>query len=374
MILGNPPWDQMQFRHQEFFANSAPDIAAASTEAVRNRLIRSLPDEAPGLFREFQLQVRKNEGDRLFALSSGRFPFGARGRVNTYLLFTELSSQLTRGTAGLIVPTGLATDESGRLLFGSLFSCGRIRRLWDFENHDGLFADVDKRSRFSLFTVGRPSNIAADFCFGLHQVEAATSWERHFRLTSADLRRLNPNTLTIPSFSGQRDAELVLAFHRRHSVLVLEEPKSNLSGSWQILTKPGLLNMATDSSLFRTSPGESSDYAVYEGKMFSFYDHRYADVVLSATALLRQGQTDELSADDHSNPCRTARPRYWVKRAEIDERIKGSGTAGGSLDGKRLRVQRTLGHSPHAPYRCRELATRFLFSYRGQWLDISRSL
>jgi hypothetical protein len=38
-ILGNPPWDQLQFRLQEFFADRAPSIAAAATEAVRTRMI-----------------------------------------------------------------------------------------------------------------------------------------------------------------------------------------------------------------------------------------------------------------------------------------------------------------------------------------------
>jgi hypothetical protein len=95
-VLGNPPWDQVQFRLQEFFANKAPSIAAAATEAARATLIAALSDNDPALFSDYLDEVRKNEGVRAFAIGSGRYPHGARGRVNTYLLFTELTSQLSR--------------------------------------------------------------------------------------------------------------------------------------------------------------------------------------------------------------------------------------------------------------------------------------
>jgi hypothetical protein len=62
---------------------------------------------------------------------------------------------------------------------------------------------------------------------------------------------------------------------------------------WGLVTKPGLLNMATDSRLFAASADDATLVPVYEGKMFGFYDHRHADVVLSATAHIRQGQSEE---------------------------------------------------------------------------------
>jgi hypothetical protein len=57
--------------------------------------------------------------------------------------------------------------------------------------------------------------------------------------------------------------------------------------------------------------------------MFNFYDHRAADVVISATALLRQGQSEELTDAEHLDPWRFARPRYWISREEIERRIEG---------------------------------------------------
>lgn len=322
-ILGNPPWDQMQFRLQEFFAGKAHAIAAAATEAVRSHLIESLSSENPRLYASYLNGLRSSEGARLFAISSGRFPHSARGRVNTYLLFTELAEQLCKHSAGLIVPSGVATDESGRLLFAHLLLTGRLRSLWDFENRHQLFAEVDGRARFALLSIRPPSRTEADFCFGIHSVDEALDLDRHFQLTPRDLALLNPNTLTCPSFSNRHDSALVRAIHRRLPVLMLETSTEHQPDSWALVTKPGLLNMATDSKLFISATEHESVLPVYEGKMFNFYDHRFADVVISATAQIRQGQSEELSTTDHLDPNRGARPRHWIRSEDVWERILG---------------------------------------------------
>ena len=322
-MLGNPPWDQMQFRLQEFFANRAPSIAAAATDALRTKMIAALADSDPTMLTSYLDELRKNEGERLFALTSGRYPYSARGRVNTYLLFTELSSQVSKHSAGLIVPSGVATDESGRLLFAHLFLSNRIRSLWDFENRERLFADVDSRARFALFSLGPSSPTEADFCFGLHNLDEAKDRARHFPLTPNDLTLLNPNTLTCPSFSSQLDAFLVRAVHHRLQILIMEGAPEVPGETWGLLTKPGLLNMATDSALFVSTSNIECLLPVYEGKMFNSYDHRYADVVLSATAQIRQGQSEELSEVEHADPERRARPRHWISSNEIQNRVRG---------------------------------------------------
>lgn len=322
-ILGNPPWDQVQFREQEFFSERAPHISGAATEAIRKQLISALADNDPGLMDAYSGALRTSEGGRHFYLNAGRFPLGARGRVNTYLLFVELASQVSTGSVGLIVPSGVATDESGRLLFARLFAEGRIRHLWDFENRERFFQDVDSRARFSLFTFGKHATAPADLCFGVHQVEEALDSRCHFSLTLEDLTKINPNTLTCPSFSSRGDADLVLAIHRRLPILVAESAVLSAVDSWGISTKPGLLNMATDSGLFAPWSDHESQLPVYEGKMFSFFDHRFADVVISMKALLRQGQSEELTEGEHADAERTARPRYWVRSQDIQNRVAG---------------------------------------------------
>ncbi len=322
IVLGNPPWDQLQFREQEFFSSRNPSIAEASTEAARKRMIGCLSVSDPRLLAEYQYGLRANSGERFFALTSGRYPLGARGRVNTYLLFAEVASEIG-SNVGLILPTGVATDESGRLLFSHLFSGGRLRMLWDFENRLRLFADVDGRARFALFSLSRQSSVPADLCFGLHSVADGNDEKRHFTLSAYELSLLNPNTHTCPSFLRRSDAELVKQIHERIPVLLKENDVSSKHDSWDVVTKPGLFNMATDSGLF-VEPEEGQNLLpVYEGKMFGIYDHRAADVILSETATIRQGQSDLIGDEEHRNPERYARPRYWVSQTEIKRRVLG---------------------------------------------------
>src|SRR5690606_7535114 len=50
VVLGNPPWDQIQYDPRETFATSHPEIANAPTMAKRNRLIAKLADDEPVVY------------------------------------------------------------------------------------------------------------------------------------------------------------------------------------------------------------------------------------------------------------------------------------------------------------------------------------
>ena len=60
---------------------------------------------------------------------------------------------------------------------------------------------------------------------------------------------------------------------------------------------------------------------LYEGKMISFFDHRAADVVKSATAQHRQNQPRYLTDDEKDDPNREALGLYWVDEAHVGEAL-----------------------------------------------------
>src|SRR5690606_16043361 len=74
VILGNPPWDQVQMDAREFFAVSAPAIAEAPNMAARNKKIDRLATTDPVLYQQFQEASREVDGIKHFAHSSGRYP------------------------------------------------------------------------------------------------------------------------------------------------------------------------------------------------------------------------------------------------------------------------------------------------------------
>ena len=54
------------------------------------------------------------------------------------------------GTAGIITPTGLATDKTTAPFFSDTLSSKRLYAFYDFENEDKIFRDVDHRVRFAV--------------------------------------------------------------------------------------------------------------------------------------------------------------------------------------------------------------------------------
>ena len=58
-----------------------------------------------------------------------------------------------------------------------------------------------------------------------------------------------------------------------------------------------------------------------KGKCFRLFDHRAANVVLNTENLQRQGQTEEVTDEEHKMPTFSPMPRYWVARNFVCEAI-----------------------------------------------------
>jgi len=107
----------------------------------------------------------------------------------------------------VIVPTGIATDNSTKAYFDAISSDGRLVSLFDFENRAGLFPAVDSRMKFALLTLGDEIE-ATDFAFFATAVNQLSDQRRHFTLSADDIALINPNARTCPLFRSQADAEL----------------------------------------------------------------------------------------------------------------------------------------------------------------------
>jgi hypothetical protein len=192
--------------------------------------------------------------------------------------------------------------------------------------------------KFCLLTMSgaaRPTSKGAEFAFFCQRTDDLREVDRRFVLTPDELALVNPNTHTCAIFRTRRDAELTLSIYGRVPVLISEEPL--LANPWEVHFQL-MFMMNTASHLFRTASECETTGAVldgnvyrhpdgrvwlplYEGKMVGMFDHRAADVVISPTATVRQGQPDYLSAENHRDPKRLPIPRYWVRSNEVDDRL-----------------------------------------------------
>jgi hypothetical protein len=353
VVLGNPPWEVLQLSEEEYFAARKPEIAAL-TGAARKRAISALQNEDPAAFSDFARDKRQFEALNEFARESGRFDLTARGKVNTYGLFAELMACLSVARAGVIVPTGIATDATTAPFFAHLVEKKRLARLVDFENRERLFPAVDSRMKFSLLTLGR-NEPKAHFAFFLTTPAQLAEPERNFTLSSADIAAINPNTKTAPVFRSRADADLTAKIYRNAPVLI-EENKGKAGNPWGVEFRQGLFNMTSDSQLFltaaqlsaecfirdgtnwrrsSTNPSASAEIFVplYEAKMVNFFDHRFAGY--GARGDDRGYRVlPETTPEEHAAPHFEPEPFYWVRQEDLDQRLGARTTAGWLLGWK----------------------------------------
>jgi hypothetical protein len=371
VVLGNPPWERIKLQEQEFFAARDPEVANAPTAAQRRRLIERLEKSDPVLWRAYQEALHAAESASRFLRGSGQYPLTGRGDINTYSVFAERMRRLLRacGRAGIIVPTGIATDDTNKFFFGDLVERGELASLFDFENRKKLFPAVDSRMKFSLLTLRKtPDRSApAEFAFFCHEASDLADPERRFTLTSQDFRLLNPNTRTAPIFRSRRDAELTKHIYRRVPVLV-GEGRGEAGNPWGVEFL-AMFHMANDSHLFRTreelkeggfrlegnvfvkeasredetsapllaarrSPLAVRYLPLYEAKMVHQFDHRFGDYAMHPPDS-RSTQLPEVPLERLADPNYRVLPRYWVPEAEVDARLRARGWDRGWLLGWR---------------------------------------
>ena len=120
-IVGNPPWDMLR-----------ADIGSAQHRAR----VRAVTDAELRFFRD-----------------SGVYALQGSGHANRYQLFLERALQLSRpgGRVGLILPSGLGTDQGSTALRRHLFDRTTIDTWLGFENRRRIFP-IHRSTRFVLLS------------------------------------------------------------------------------------------------------------------------------------------------------------------------------------------------------------------------------
>ena len=330
-VLGNPPWEHTELKEKEWFAPRKPEIADAATGALRKKMIEGLAENDPKLYADFLFARREADAVSHFVSASGRYPLTARGRINTYAIFSELcrNSLNPCGRLGIIVPTGIATDDTTKFFFQSLMDKKSLVSLYDFENREGIFPGVHRSFKFCMLTASgekRPNN-AAQFAFFALNADEARDPGKVFSLSPAEIALLNPNTRAAPVFRSSRDAAITKGIYQRVPVLLNEATGEN---PWGISFKQGLFNMTSDSGLFRTAAqldaegwtldgnryrkGPAQMLPLYEAKLMHQFDHRFATYT-------ENGETRDITSAEKADPDCLPLPRYWVAEAEVEDRL-----------------------------------------------------
>jgi hypothetical protein len=337
-VIGNPPWERVKLQEQEFFAARSPVIANAPNADARKKMIKDLlASDNPAdrtLYADFQSDLRRASGWSHLLRDSNRYPFTGQGDINTYAVFAETARTVTAptGHAGLVLPTGIATDATTAPFFSSLIRSGTLVSFLEFENEAFLLSRaVDHRVRFCLLTMSGPAAEVqkASFAFGTRYIRDLP--DRRFAMPPEEILLVNPNTGTTPVFRSRRDAEITIGIYKRVPVLWREDPEENL---WA-LSFMTMYHMANDSGLFRTREELELDEWVlngnvftrdsrrmlplFEAKMIHYFDHRYGTYHGQTQAQANMGTLPRLTAEQRGDADFLVEPRYWVQEFDTPD-------------------------------------------------------
>ena len=348
-VLGNPPWERIKMQEKEFFAARSEVIATAPNKAARERLIKALSASEASesdrvLVREFELAKREAEGSSEFIRGCGRFELTAVGDLNTYALFSETIHGLIhpQGKAGIIIPSGLATDSSTSRFFGSLVSQESLESFFEFENN-GFFSGAGKGHmlRFALTTMLGKGLCSQQmmFLFQGKSIKDLGDQSRTFPLTPRDISCVNPNTVTCPIYQTSLDSKLTGKIYSRVPIMILEAkdmvPERNEWG----MTFATMFHMSNDSHLFRERheleadgfciddntflKGDASFLPLYEAKMIYIWNQRHGDFreTNGSRAHVLPSTNTQLLRDSSYLPI----PFYWVPKSEVEARLHDKG-------------------------------------------------
>lgn len=334
--LSNPPWEALQLEDKQFFANlGRTDIADAPNAAKRKKLIGSLAADDPHLYQRYIGAARDAEATT-HLVRSGRYPLTATGKINTYSIFAETVRSIIdpNGAAGIITPTGLATDKTTSAFFSDTLRAGRLRAFYDFENEAKIFSDVHNQFRFAITVMLGTARRAQRSRFAFYTRYVADVPSRRFELAPDEVVMMNPNTGTLPMFRTRTDADITLGIYNRHPILILEDdPDGN---PWALSFSQGLFNMASDAGLFKQpddfnedhfdgwsyTDGETEYLPLYEGKMLGHFDHRFSTYRGATQKQLNKGALPRLTTKEHDDPDLEALARYWVAKSDVAMKLK----------------------------------------------------
>lgn len=325
VVLGNPPWEVSQLSEEEFFAVRDPDVAGLAGD-TRKQAIQALRESNPKLYAEYERSRFTLAAANRFYRGSGRFALTAHGKLNLYPLFSELALNLYshEGRAGIVVQRGIATDDSNKRYFQALIEGKRLSSLLDIENNEGLFKRVHRSFNFCLLTLANDIESAELLFYATNEADL-TDESRRIHLEPDDFLRINPNTLTTPTFRADMDAQITRRIYKRVPVFVRErEPASN---PWNVTFKQGLFNMTSASHLFIEYEELVTEGAhlevnqfhlsnqrylpLYEGKMVHHYDHRFATYDTGGEDIR------DTTRAEKSDPGFAPLPRKWVNEWEV---------------------------------------------------------
>ncbi len=268
-IIGNPPWDKLIKNSDEFFNFYVPDYRAQN-----NRDKKRLQEE---LCKDNVILKRWLECDNYFShttkffVQSDAFVYQGSGTINAFKLFIEKAYQICglNGRIGLLVPSGVYTDEGCTELRKLLFDKTKLEYLLCMENKQKIFP-IHSSFKFVVLVTGK-GGPTEEFSAGfmIHDLDVLSNLkENGLRIPVRLVKRFSPDTLSVMEFASQEEIMLMEKLYGDIPLLGEE-----ISGTWNAKFHREL-HLSDDKDIIQT---KQTPLRIFEGKMIHHYYYLYEE-------------------------------------------------------------------------------------------------
>ncbi len=263
-IVGNPPWDIVKTNSQEFFSDYDADFRKYSKPQAK-KTAEELMRRNPRIKSNWTLYCDAFERLGKYFREPQAYSAVGKGHVNTFKLFLEQFFALLRddGHMGIVVPSGIYTDQGCMPLRELFFNQSRIDFLYCFENRRGVF-NIHRMFKFVLFGTQKGGQTNRFKCvFMEHDPERLPSIDANaLFMTSSNVERFSPDSLSIMEFDNQKEIDIASQLYGQHPFL-----GKYLKDRWDTRFQREF-NITDDSDLFlaRDEVQETNPLPLWEGK------------------------------------------------------------------------------------------------------------
>ncbi|WP_375561941.1 Eco57I restriction-modification methylase domain-containing protein [Bernardetia sp. OM2101] len=285
LIIGNPPWDVMEFNDSDFFS-----MWRSSYRTMKNQEKKETRQNVLG-YKGIQNEYDTKKSFRTNGneYCKNYYPYNGGGKGNLFRFFIEQNlGLLTKdGTLTYITPSAWIYEDSSINLRKHIFENYQLEFFYQFENKKAIFPDVHRSYKFAVFQITQLQNrkryktLPVRFMQTdteiLYKTETYDGKKGILYYPYEDIYTLSPIHNALFEIKDQKDLEILRSAYKRFEII-----------NPDYIDFRNELNMTSDRDLFQEI---QSDMILYEGKMI----HQY---------------TNNL-----------ATPNYWIKKEEFEAKL-----------------------------------------------------
>jgi hypothetical protein len=268
-VIGNPPWDVIKANSLEFFSGYDPYFRTYKKQQA-DRISRDLLRNRQSIADKWKAYCDRIQAQNFYFREPLCYDALGNGDLNTFKIFLEQFFKLSQetGIIGIIVPSGIYTDQGCKPLRELFFNQSCIKFLYCFENREAIF-NIHRSFKFVIFAAqkGEKTEHFRSAFMKLDPRRLPEIETNALDMNIEQIERFSPSTLSIFEFNSQIEVDISRKIYTEHSLLG-DKVDQNL---WHIDFHREF-HMSDDSDIFNSN---GLGLPLYEGKCIWQFDSHF---------------------------------------------------------------------------------------------------